>query len=339
MALRFSLRSPLAFLLLASGVYAVAAFTVSRLATLPDPEMLAAALTLDLTLLVPALYYGVLVRGRSWPTITVAPVFVFSVVAASFLIPDAYHGTLDRLHLVVPLVEVGLLAVLVLRARAVVGAYRAAPSADAYDRMRTAIRAALGDGLSSRMLAYEAAVLRYALVGWREQPIEEKSAFGYVRTSGYGGVLLGILIAAVLELVAGHILLHLFWSPTAALVHLALSGYALLWFLGDYQAMRLRPIRVDDEAFALRLGLRWDARIPTAQIAGVRRLEQPLLKAKDTLNATPLGRLRYLIELREPVVVDGPYGLRRTVSKVGIAVDDAERFEARLVEVLGLPQN
>ena len=44
-----------------------------------------------------------------------------------------------------------------------------------------------------------------------------------------------------------------------------------------------------------------------------------------------LGPPRLLLELRDPVDVDGLYGyVKRGVRRIGLAVDDTARFEAEL---------
>ena len=325
---------PLAFGLAVAAVYAVERVVVGHLATVAEPGVLAAAVTLDLAVLVPAAYYGLLVRGRGWPALSVVPVFLLSLAGAALVLPDEHEALLQRLHLLVPLVEVGVLALVAVKGAAVVRAYRAA-GGDAYERLRVALGTVLPRGAG--VLAYELALLRYAVVGWRERPPEGEAHLGVLGTSGYGPVLVGVLLAAVAELVAGHVLLQRLWGDTAALAHLGLSGYALLWLWGDYQALRLRPLRLGADGLAVHLGLRWDVCVPLDRIAAVRRLARPLPRASGYLDATPLGRARYLVELTAPVRVTGPYGLTRTVERLGIAVDEPARFERRLVDLLGPP--
>ncbi len=336
MTARFTTSAPVLFAVATTVIYVTIWQLMGRLPDLPDPGFIAAAATFDLAVIVPGLYYILLVRKRGWPVISVVPVFLLSLFTATLLIPEAHHGTVDVLKLIVPVVELGVLGLIVVKGASVVRTYRQSSSDDAYNRIREAIQAALGRSVPADVMSYEVAVLRYALVGWKEKVSTNSSSFGYLRTSGYGPILLAILMAAVAEMIGGHFLLRM-WSDTAAIVHLILVGYALVWFVGDYQAMRTRCLEVGDKVFRVRLGIRWDATIPTHNISGVRRLSVPPEKSSAYLNATPLGRPVYLIEMKRPVHVSGPYGFGRTVTQIGVAVDDEERFEKRLVEVLGAP--
>lgn len=54
------------FALLALGVLATAFLLASRLATLDDPALIAAGMTLDLTVLLPVAFYFLVARPRSW---------------------------------------------------------------------------------------------------------------------------------------------------------------------------------------------------------------------------------------------------------------------------------
>lgn len=326
--------SPLGFLLVAGAVYAAAlGLVLPRLALTEHPGALAAALTLDLTVLVPAAYYGLLVRGRGWPVVTVLPVLVASVLAAAHIVPEAYHGTLHAVEAGALVVEAGILALVVLRLRRVARAYRAA-SGDPYERLGAALGAALGAGTATRLMAYELAVIRYAVRGWRERPA---AGFGGWKASGYASILTGIGAAAVVELVGVHFLLAQ-WSGTAAAVHLALSGYALVWLIGDAHALRLRATAFRDGALHVRVGLRWQGAVPVEAVERLLRVRGAVEKAPGLLIATPFGDPTHLLELNRPVPLQGPYGITRTVTTLGLALDDGPGFEAALAGAIAVPE-
>ncbi|MEL6615128.1 MAG: hypothetical protein AAFQ43_05290, partial [Bacteroidota bacterium] len=163
----------------------------------------------------------------------------------------------------------------------------------------------------------------------------DETAFGYRQRSGYPAVFAGFLIAAAVELALGHFLLLRYVGPTAAWIHLALSVYGTLWLVADLRAMHARPIRLDARGLLVRCGLRWTADVPLAQIAEVRRLEKGSYKGTDGfLDLTPLGSARYAVVLREPMRVRGPLGITREASRIGLDVDDRERFEAAIANAL-----
>lgn len=67
------------------------------------------------------------------------------------------------------------------------------------------------------MLAFEVAILYYALFAWRAEPgtAGARSVFGHHRRMGYGSALAGLVLALCAENVPVHLLVAL-WSPVAA---------------------------------------------------------------------------------------------------------------------------
>jgi hypothetical protein len=332
-----SLPSPWWFVGPLAAVYAVAVLLVAYLPQTAAPGAVATGLTVDLVVLVPALYYVVCVRGRGWPALTVAPVFLGSVAAASALVPAEHQTLLRALGYALPVVEGGLLLYVLAKAVRVVRARRAAGAdepADLLERLQARFEGAFDVPVVARALAYELALLRYAVAPPPAEAVPPAHAARYHRQGGYGAVVGAILLAAVAELVGVHVLLAQ-WSATAAWVHAALSVYGAVWFIGDYRAMRHRPHVAGDEALCVRFGLRWTARVPWAQVAAVRRTRHAP-EGDACLHAVAVGRPQFVVDLAAPVEASGPYGLPRTVAHVALAVDDPAAFAARL-RTLGVP--
>ena len=310
----------LAFAAFASAVYLVTfAVVVPGLGVASRPDVLAAGVAADLVVLVPLAFAGLVVwRGGARPW-TVGPVVALSAVGAWWALPPAHRGVLDAAVWVVPLAEAAVAAAVVV---ALVRAARSG-AGDVPDRLRAATARVLGDGAASRAVAYELAVLRYA-VG-RTPPAGE-GAFPSRRSSGYGAVLAGVGVAGVLELVGGHLLVLHLWGPGAALAHGLLSGYALVWLWGDWRALGARPHRLGGGVLRVRCGLRAEADVPVGLIETVYHVRRDLPSDRPTLAAVAAGRPRFALDLGRPVVVTGVYGRRREVTRVALGVDEPDRF-------------
>ena len=329
-----SAHSLLLFALATLGVYATALAVAAQLAVVPNPAPLAAAVAVDLVVLVPALYYVLLVRRRQRPAITLAPVVVLSLVGAYWVLPEAHEGVLGWFEIGVALAEAAALTWIAFRIRAVVRAFRASGEVDLLARLREAFGAAFGRGLLAEAFAAEVSVPLYAF-GRGVEP-RDATTFGYRQRSGYGAVFAAFALAAGVELALGHFLLLHYWNGVAAGVHAALSAYGVLWLVADLRAMRARPIRLDARGLLVRCGVRWTATLPLAQIAEVRRLEKGSYKGTEGfLDLTPLANARYCAILHEPVRVRGPFGITREATRIGLDVDDRQRLEAALAEALG----
>ena len=133
--------------------------------------------------------------------------------------------------------------------------------------------------------------------------------------------LIGFLVIG--ETVATHLLLAL-WSPLAAWIATASSAYLLLWVIADTQAIRLYPVRISGTTLHVRLGVRWRAAIPRAQIASVTEIRAVPEGALDLALFEPT----VLVTLRTPVELRGLLGKTRRGDRIALTIDDPEAFIA-----------
>ena len=337
-ALRWRLPSPAVFAMAVASVYVVAFYVRANLASVASPDVMAAALAVDLVVLVPALYYFLVVRRRSVPALSVLGVFVLSLVAASFVIPDQYHRSLGPLKVLAGVAEILVLGFITWKAVSAVRGYRryaaSHPDADALGAIRSASHSLVKNERVASMLVSELAVFYYGLGSWRAKASDAPGRFTSYKRNAYGATLFGIMVVLAAELVAVHFLVQHYWSVTAAWVLTALSAYGIVWLLGDWQAYRLRPTVVDAGGLHLRAGLRWEVSIPFADIADLRHVSALEEKPKDVLNLVAIGDAHYELTAREPVVVNGAYGMRKTTRRIWFTIDDPAAFEAALGDII-----
>jgi hypothetical protein len=171
-------------------------------------------------------------------------------------------------------------------------------------------------------------VLYYALVApWVRRPVRD-GELTYTRESGLRGLLFAAGLVVVFEGVGVHFLL-VGWSPRVAWVHAALDAYAILWLVAVGQAARLRPVLVTADELLVRASLLWTVEIPRATIASIESIvEAPRDKRvlRAALGTSPV----LLVTLSAPVVARGPFGIRRSVDRVALYVDDPAALRAAL---------
>jgi hypothetical protein len=290
------------------------------------PELLADALTLDLLVTVPLAYWFLAVRGAGWPRVSVIPVFVLSV-ASTRQVPGLEAGRLlPWLEWVAIPAEILLLTMVARRALAMSRALAREEGDDALESLRRAALEMVEVERAAEIIAYEAAVLWYAVAGGGRREGAGGESFGFRAKSGYGPVLIAILFALLAEGIA----LHLFvrhWSAVAAWILTILTAYAAVWLIGDFRALGRRTTRLTADELIVRLGLRWTLRVPLARIRAVRAITGPREpEGPDHLRAVLLGSERQLVELEAPLEATGFYGIRRRVRSIGLSVDEPERF-------------
>jgi hypothetical protein len=330
---------PAAFLLALITVYTGDLIAASALRRAAHPDLLALGITLDLVVVVPALVYFLLVRGRGWSPLVLIPSFFVSLAAAGRVLPADRHQFLQVFEWLAAPIELVVVGLVVVKARQVARRMRAEGPADPgtlFERMREAAREVLGRNLLSDALAFEIAICHCAFAGWRARPVSSPATFTYHRKVAYGAMVAALLFVLVAETIGAHVLLQR-WSPAAAWVLTALSLYSGFWLLGLYQAVRLRPIRVEEDGLLIRIGLKWRVWVPFADVAGAEILRggTVLPKRKELLRAVVLGEARYLLRLARPLTAEGPYGIRRQVEQIAFTVDEPQRFEAMVREQLG----
>lgn len=328
------MRRALLFAGIALGVYAIALAVVRFIPLVEKPDLLSAAVTLDLVVLIPSVYYLLLVRSRRAPPISLLPVVLLSFAAASAVIPDRHQRLLQLLAGALPLAELGFGGWVALR---IWRWARGAKAVDFYEEMRRQLKDLLGVPLLAELLAYELSLAYYALRPPRSI-VAAEDEFSHHKKSGYGMVLGVLFMGAGAELFGAHLLLQR-WSATAATLHLLLSLYGILWLVGDFRALRARPHCLTETALRIRTGLRWNMDVPWSQVASIRRAWGPRPEETAGYRAlVPLASIDYLIVLKGEVAASGPYGLRKPLRRIGIQIDEKERFEQRLKQ-LGLEVN
>ncbi len=323
---------------LAAGAVVAAVLPLARLvpeASRPGP--VAYGILADLLVTIPALWYVLVVRGRRVPARTLFPILAASFALASVALPPAIRPGKLGLEVVIAIAELGAIAVLavalargVRRARGPGAVAETGPAAIP-ERIAGAARRAFGVDRVAEVLAFEVSTVVYALAGWRMKAPKHAGAFSAYRESGWSMGAIGLGLVLAVEAFPVHVLAArahpaLAWALTASTL------YSFLWLVGDFQALRLRPIRVDEDALLVRLGLRWKVRLPWHAIrsVGEPRAAEEAARKRETLRAVLLGDPTVAIELSEPVVATGPYGIRRTVTRVTLAPDDRATFLAAL---------
>lgn len=303
-----------------------------------DAGIVEAAITVDLLIGVPLLGYLLLVRTRRASLALVALLFLATLALANFILPPSRQTYLDRVEIIAPLVELTLLALLALKFRRIRAFYRQErPNyIFASDAVEASLGRALGVPTVAALLITELTLVANFFTGWFRsfQPGPGQLAFTYHRRGSYGLMLAAMGLLLVVETFLVHLIVR-HWSNTAAWVLTLASLYTLLWVIGDYQAIRLRPIILDSERLHLRAGQRWRLSIPYSLVADLRPPAKIDAQSADYVNFAIAGEPSLLLELTATVEALGLLGRRKQVRCVGLTLDDPKAFQSALAEHRG----
>ena len=281
------------------------------------PDRVALGATIDLTVTATLIVWWLGVRRRAVPAWFAVVTLSWGVAIARAHVP---HAPLGALLVLAGALEVLTMGWLLLRIGRVSRTARAARDEGPIGSIEAGLVAARIPARVAAILASEIAVVGLALTGWFRRPREPGFT---MRSTGwllFAGVI-GFLV--IVETAAAHIGLAM-WSPTAAWISTASSAYALVWLIGDAQAIRLYPVAIVGETLRVTVGVRWRATIPLAQIASV-----------TVSHGVPAGALSLalvaptvLVTLRAPIEVRGLLGRRRRADQIALTIDDAKGFVA-----------
>jgi len=269
--------------------------------------IVAAAASVDVIVIVSAIYYWMLVR----PGIRRAGSIVF---VATLGVLHATYFYSDRVVLravVAGVCEAGLIGFVVLQIR------RRGVSAES--------------PFVLKLLTCELRILYYALFSWRAKPDVPANARAFTIHQRVGQAqLFGMLpLVCVLEIVPVHLVVNR-WNPLAAWIVTAISIYGAIWLIGIARAFRLRPVLVGGDYLDLRYGLLFRLRVDRETIAAVRRAQPG-----DRNFAVPRkSEPTICIELARPMAAERLFGLSRAVIKVAVTPDDEPEFVRELTRLL-----
>jgi len=306
-----ALRQPAALFVLASLTVVTAVLVIAHTQRFAaNVDVGSWAITFDLTITIPALYYFFVVRAGRARVLTIAPVFLVCAIVATRIVPHDQQQFLHQLRFAFAPLDLITIYLVTRRLRS----------------------GAKPDGVVASFVMTELTILRYGLFAWREQPQvpHGSTAVTVHQRNGWGTIVVCFLVLITFESIGAHLLVSM-WSTKAAWIVTVLDVYGMLWLIGDYHALRLRPTLIGSDAIELRYGMRWSATIARENVAGIDAIQSEAdWKRRTTLKMAMLDEPRTLIRLREPVVAHGLAGMRRTIDAIAISPDDEASFHAAL---------
>ncbi len=170
-------------------------------------------------------------------------------------------------------------------------------------------------------------------------PVREAAGGGYQEAFTYRrarsmAITAAIGILLVVETGGFHALLLALGHPVAAWTLTTLSAAALVWLVSDYRAMGSAAIRVGAGGIDVKVGRRIAAVVPRTAVASViapgwRDLQAP---GSGYLNGTKPATPNVLLTFHDPVAVTLMGTVRRPVRRLGLHLDEPERFIAHFEE-------
>lgn len=287
------------------------------------------AVTFDMLVGVPGLFYLLVVRRCQLPISSLTGVIGGCLALTYWLLPVAQQAPLQALRFLPALLEGLTLILLAAKARRLIQSYRLAYRQQArfWPCAQLAVQQALGP--AGALLVAEIEMLRYALLGWWAEPEVPPGAnsFSTYRDSGFTAFAVMLGVALAVETAVVHLLASL-WSARAAGWLLFLDSYTLVMLVAHGQAVRLRPNLLTATTLQLNVGFVWQLTVPLEELVAIETLRDTPEPAADLLNLTKLlfTPPNLLLTFAQPVLVKGPYGIQRTGRRLAVYLDQPQQF-------------
>jgi hypothetical protein len=291
------------------------------------------AVTFDLLVGLPALFYWLVMRHYQLPISSLISVVGACLALAYWLLPVGQQAPLQALYFLPAVLETLTLLLLVAKGRRLVRSYQLAYQQQPHfwPCAQIAVQQTLGP--AGAFLLAEIEMLRYAVLGWWAKPalMPQAVVFSTYRESGFTAFASMVGVALVVETAVVHLLVTS-WSTRVAGGLLFLEGYTLVMLLAHGQAVRLRPVLLTADRLHLNVGFVWQLTVPIAELVTIASLRDTPTPAPDLLNLTKLlfTPPNLLLTFSQPVTVKGPYGIQRTGRRLAVYLDQPQQFMAAL---------
>ena len=304
-------------------------FLASSTAFQQNPDMLSMGITIDLILTGPLLYF-LLIRKRDIPKITVVPLFIIGLVVATLILPKENQFLLSQVKTwVLPIVELTVVTIVILKVRKVVKHYKSNPNASV--DFFSALRSASAEILPKPIVypfATEIAVFYYCFISWKKRTLKPNE-FSYHKKTSARVLFTFLIFLIIIETFVLHLLLAQ-WSTTAAWILTAISIYSGLQILGIAKSMSKRPIAAEADGLKIRYGLLNETTIDWKNVKSIELTNAPIVFDKNCRKLSPLDALEnhnVLIKLKQEGILFGLYGFKRRYTSLAIHLDTPETFK------------
>ena len=300
-------------------------------------DTLTLAISADLLLTVPLVYF-LLIRKSKIPKTTVVPVMLLGLLVGYSFLPAEHQEYLDLFKTWgLPLIEILVVTYVMIHVRKAILSYKKLKNTtpDFYDTLKEVCRNMLPSKLAVAV-ATEIAVFYYGFVAWKKRKAGNDE-FTYHKNSGSLSILGGILMIIGAETIAFHFLLAK-WSSVAAWILTGLSLYTALQLFGFARALSKRPIVLEPGMLHLRYGILNETALALNNIEKIEVSSRELGSGREVRKLSFLGELEahnIIIYLKNENTLTGLYGISRKYKVLGLHLDAPHEFKEKVDHAIG----
>lgn len=294
------------------------------------------AITVDLILLVPVVYF-LLIRRTTIPKTTVIPVMLIGLLIGTYFLPQDDQTYLNLfITWALPVIELSVITFIIIKVRSAVKKFKTlkGSSPDFFSALKSTSYEILPSRLAMPF-ATEVAVFYYGFINWKKRTLAENE-FSYHKDSATLAIL-GVLILVIgIETFALHILISR-WSITAAYILSGISVYTGIQIFGFAKSLTKRPISINDNSLSLKYGILNEVEIPFFDIETIELSSKSIELDDLTRKLSPFGELEshnVVITLKNVNQLFGLYGIKKKFNVLGLHMDKPKEFKEKMMRLI-----
>lgn len=318
------------FIGISALIIATEYFVVHSSKFLLHQDLISLAVTADLTIIIPTLYYFLVPRKLNISSITVLIVFFFCTIVAAILIPARNHKYLDEIKYLLILTELATTLYTIIKLRKIIKEYKieSQKRSDFVYNLTIVMKKVMGNFKIWTIVIGEINTFRYGLFFWlgKKEIKEGQKFFTTHKNSGYTAIWAIIFFVMLIETTGMHLLIRN-WSPELAVIFTILSIYTIIFFISDLTSIIKRPVVFCDKKLFFRIGTRWNAIIDPEIIRSVETVRNfDEYEDKGILSCALAGDPNMKITLTKPITFKSFYGIKKTSDKFVFNIDNEKEF-------------
>ncbi|WP_281542194.1 hypothetical protein [Maribacter aestuarii] len=304
-----------------------------------DYPQLAMGITYDLILTAPLLFL-LLTRKSEISKLKAIPFFVGGIIIASYVLPENSQAHLILIKTyALPVVELTILTILILKIRVMVKAFRtnSKTSIDFHTLTLMSAEEVFGKSKFTALLASEVTLFYYTFFAWRSKKHKHDEFTSY-KENGSIALAVAFLLVICIETFAFHILL-MKWNATAAWILTGTSIYSSFMVIAHIKVLFLRPTILSKESLSLKNGLISDITIRLDEIDNIYASSKEM-SSTETKKVGTMGIHKestghnVIIHLKTRHKIQKPYGLTQECDTILLTIDNKVEFVSAVKEKL-----
>lgn len=289
------------------------------------------AVGIDLLIMIPILYYFLIVKRLKQHILTLVFGVSLSVTVSYFILPKSHYFIIEYAEKLLVILEILFVGYVLIKAKSIIEEYRRL-NINHYDfigNLKKSFQKNVGVSPLINFLVSELIMLRYGLFFWiKAKKSITDNEFTIHQNSGFIALFSVLIFVSVIECCVIHLLVGHYYE-TLAWILTAISIYSLVFLVAHLFAVIDQRISIDASKIFVRVGFFWNFEIQKSHIDKVEIIKKDIDKTtEDELNTCKLllTQPNIAIYLTEKYAISGIYGLKREVNVIYLCVDDGKRF-------------